>query len=167
MTSISSVGSYQPQSPLDALENELSSEVSNGTISASDESALSTALTDINNTLQSDASSSSSPGDIKSKINDLIEQQVQNGTLTTSQASELQNVFANTFSHGGPGGPDGAGASSSSDGSNESTPSDSSASTALQELLKLLKDASTTTTGYDASGQTSSATLAAVVNYQS
>ena len=105
MTSISSIGGYQPQSPLDALENELSSEVSSGAISSSDQGALSTALTDINNTLQSDASSSSSPGDIKTKINDLIQQEVQNGTLTSSQATELQNVFSNTFSQaGGPGG---------------------------------------------------------------
>ena len=103
MTSISSISGYQPQSPLDALENELSSEVTSGTISSSDQSALSTALTSINNSLQSDASSSTSPGDVKSKINDLIQAQVQNGTLTSSQATELQNVFSSTFAQG-PGG---------------------------------------------------------------
>ena len=57
MTSISSVG-FQHQSPLTILQNELTSEVSNGTISSSDQSALNSALTDINTALQGDASSS-------------------------------------------------------------------------------------------------------------
>ena len=47
MSAISSVASnpYSQTSPLDRLQNELSSEVSSGTISSSDQSALSTALT--------------------------------------------------------------------------------------------------------------------------
>jgi hypothetical protein len=114
MTSISST-SYQYQSPLTMLQNELTSEVSNGTISSSDESALSSALTDINNALQSDTSSSPpSPTDMKTKIDDLIAQEVQNGKLTSDQATELQSLFANAFQggpggSGGPGGPGGAG----------------------------------------------------------
>jgi hypothetical protein len=108
MTSISST-SYQYQSPLTMLQNELTSEVSNGTISSSDESALSSALTDINSALQSDTSSSPpSPTDMKTKIDDLIAQEVQNGKLTSDQATELQNLFANAF-QGGPGGSGGSG----------------------------------------------------------
>ena len=57
MTSISSVG-FQHQWPLATLQNELTSEVSSGTMSSSDRSALSSALTDIDSALQSDASSS-------------------------------------------------------------------------------------------------------------
>ena len=48
MTSaIFSSGSSQYQSPLTRLQSELSSEVSSGAVSASDQSALSSALTDI------------------------------------------------------------------------------------------------------------------------
>jgi hypothetical protein len=105
---------------LQTLENELPSDVSNGTISSSDQSALSTALTSINNALQSDASSgqssSSSPADLKSKISDLIGSEVQNGTLTSNQATELQNIFSSAFSQGGAGGPGGAGGGPSGPG---------------------------------------------------
>jgi len=143
MTSISST-SFQPQSPLTMLQNELTSEVSNGTISSSDQSALSSALTDINSALQSDTSSSPpSPSDMKTKIDGLIAQEVQNGKLTSDQATELQNLFSNAFQSGpggpggaggpppgGPGGPGGASdsqsASSSSDGDSSSSSSSSS-----------------------------------------
>jgi len=107
MTSISPIN-YQQQSPLSLLQNELTSEVSSGTISASDQSALGSALTDINSALQSNTSSSPpSPSDMKSKIDSLISQEVQNGKLTSNQATELQNVFSSAFSKGGPGGPGG------------------------------------------------------------
>src|SRR5215469_2043027 len=117
MSSITSL-SYHPQfqSPLDRLQNELASEVSAGTISSSDAGALSSALNAIDSSLQSDASSSQSsgasrpsPADMKTKIDSLIQAQVQSGNLTSNQASELQNVFANAFSQGGPGGAGGSG----------------------------------------------------------
>ena len=109
MSSISSVPGQFP-SPLAMLQNELTSEVSAGTISSSDQSALSSALNSIDSQLQSDASSSSgppSPSNIKSTVDSLIQQQVQSGSLTSSQASELQNLFASTFANGpgGAGGP--------------------------------------------------------------
>src|SRR6201999_1115188 len=104
MSSISATSSsqYSYTSPLQQLESELQSEVSAGTISSSDESALSSALTSINSSLTSDQSSSTGspssgstistgdngPGDIKSKINDLIQAQVTSGALTSSQATE-------------------------------------------------------------------------------
>src|SRR5579863_8900103 len=106
MSSISSIGSnqYAYTSPLQQLDSELQSEVSAGTISSSDESALSSALTSINDSLTSDQSSSSSssgsttsgsgdtgPGDIKTKIDSLIQAQVSSGALTSAQATELQN----------------------------------------------------------------------------
>jgi hypothetical protein len=188
MTSISST-SYQHQSPLTMLQNELTSEVSNGTISSSDQSALSSALNDINSALQSDASSSPpSPSDMKSKIDGLISQEVQNGTLTSNQATELQNLFSNAFQggHGGPGGPGGPGGASdsqsagsdsdssssnstSSSGSSSSSDSSSSnsATSLLQDFLKLLRDSTTTTANYGANGQTTSVSSASVVNYQS
>ena len=112
MTSISPASSQSLyQSPLDRLQSTLASEISAGSINASDQSALSSALTDIDNSLKGGASGQSgaaSPTDIKTKINDLISGEVSSGNLTSAQAAELQKVFADTFS-GGPGGPGGAG----------------------------------------------------------
>jgi hypothetical protein len=192
MTSISSVG-FQHQSPLTMLQNELTSEVSNGTISSSDQSALSSALTDINSALQSDASSSPpSPSDMKSKIDSLIAQEVQNGKLTSDQATELQNIFSNAFKggRGGPGGPGGPGgvppggpggpggaadsqsasnsdSTSSTDNSSSDSASSNSAINLLQDFLKLLRDSTTVTANYGANGQTTSVSTASIVNYQS
>ncbi len=45
------------------------------------------------------------PGDIKAKIDSLIQGQVDSGGLTSDQANELKQLFADTFSahsaHGG------------------------------------------------------------------
>src|ERR1700751_2534338 len=123
MPSISALTSNTYQSPLQRLQAELQSEVSAGTVSSSDESALSSALTDIDSDIKSGSSASSSgtqgsPGDIKSKIDDLIQNEVSSGPLTSDQATELQGIFQATFSQGpggaggpppggGPGGPGG------------------------------------------------------------
>ena len=105
MSSISSLGSsqYTYSSPLQQLEAELQSEVSAGTVSSSDQSALSSALTSIDSSLSAGQSSSgpqaagstgdNGPGDIKSKINSLIQAQVASGALTSNQATELQNLL--------------------------------------------------------------------------
>src|SRR5664279_4251835 len=74
MTAISATSGSNYQSPLHLLQNELQREVNSGAISSSDQSALSSALNDINSSLQSDSPSSStggtsaSPGDLRSKI---------------------------------------------------------------------------------------------------
>ena len=112
MTSIAAAGTGAAGylSPRDRVQNELQSEVSSGAISSTDQTALSTALDDIEQSLKADragggqASGPPSPDQIKSKITDLINGEVQNGTLTSAQATELQNVFANAFAKGGPGG---------------------------------------------------------------
>ena len=196
MTSISAT-TYQPayQSPLTTLQNELSSEVSAGTISSSDEGALSSALNDINSALQGDASSRqspSSPSDIKSKIDGLIASEVKSGKLTSDQATELQNVFSNAFSQGGQGGPGGAGGpppggppggasgsssgdtNSSSTSSTGSTSSNSGSSTAsdsdalLKDFLKLLNEPAAATASYDSNSQTTNtASTSLLINYQS
>ena len=60
MSTISSLSSQSPHvSMQDRLQKELESEVSDGTISSSDESALSNALDDIDEAMKSDASSGS------------------------------------------------------------------------------------------------------------
>ena len=109
MTSISAASAGNYQSPLQRLQQQLQSDVSDGTISSSDQSALSTALTDIDTALQSSRSSDQSSGtrpskdEMKSKIDDLIANEVSNGTLTSDQADELKNVFQSAFAKG-PGG---------------------------------------------------------------
>lgn len=123
MTSaISSSVSSRYQSPLARLQSELASQVSLGTIGAGDQPALGSALTDIDSTLKSQAPSRGAPGDVKSKIDDLIAGAVKDGKLTSAQVDELKGIFASTFQgapqgaggsggggHGGPGGPGGAG----------------------------------------------------------
>ena len=159
MSSVSSLGSsqYTYTSPLQQLEAELQSEVSAGTVSSSDESALSSALTSINSSLTADQSSSGSqatggtgdngPGDIKSKINSLIQAQVSSGALTSDQATELQNLFSNTFGNGpggsgGQGGPGGPGSGGPPPGP---PPSGSSASSSSASALEQLLDSSSST----------------------
>jgi hypothetical protein len=172
------------------LQNELQSEVSSGTISANDQSALSTALNDIHSALKSERESDQASGaqrpthdQIKSKIDGLIANEVQNGTLTSDQAGELKNVFAQAFSHhGGPGGADGAqgapgGLGGSGDAGAPGSASDTSAlSGSSDQLNQLLSDflksvqqsqSQSQSPTYDASGDTGSVSISAlVVNYQ-
>ena len=116
MTSISALSTAH-QSPLQRLQQELQSEVDDGTISSTDQSSLSTALSDIDTALQQGRSSDQSSGtrpshdEMQSKIDDLIQNEVTNGTLTSDQATELQGVFKAAFAQGpgGVGGPRGAG----------------------------------------------------------
>ena len=111
MTSISAASTSSYLSPLQQLQKELAAELSSGTVSATDADALSSALEDINSALQSGRSSGASgsapPTDMKSKIDDLIASEVSNGTLTSDQATELQNLFQTAFASGpgGAGGP--------------------------------------------------------------
>jgi len=111
MSSIAATTLSQSFSPLSRLQNELQSEVSSGAISADDQSALSSALNDIDSALKAQAPTDGSrpaPGDIKSKIDDLIAKEVSDGKLTSDQADELKNVFAQAF-QAGPAGPGGSG----------------------------------------------------------
>jgi hypothetical protein len=199
MTSISSAGLTPSAftSPRDLLQNELQSEVSSGAISADDQSALSSALDDIHSALKSERESDQASGagrptheQMQSKINDLIANEVQNGTLTSDQADELKNVFAKAFSHGadgagGPGGPGGPGGSSGQGGqgdacapggAGDASASSSSSSSSSDQLNQVLSDflksvqqslSQTQNPTYDSSGDTGSVSIAAlVVNYQ-
>src|SRR6478752_2219884 len=120
MTSISAAGTNPYQSPLQKLQDELQSEVNSGAVSTSDQDALSSALSDIDTSLQAGRASDQAsgtrpvPGDLKSKIDDLINGEVSSGKLTSDQATELQGVFKAAFadgpagSGGAAGGPGGA-----------------------------------------------------------
>jgi hypothetical protein len=180
MTSISAISSSNYQSPLQKLQDELQAEINSGTIGSSDQDALSSALTDIDSSLQSSRASDSaggtrpSPGDLKSKIDDLIAGEVSSGKLTSDQATELQGVFKAAFANGpgGPGGPGGAhgghggppptdGAASSSDSASSSSGA-SSADDILQQFLQSLQESlsASSSTSYSATGSSSTASNA-------
>jgi hypothetical protein len=106
MTSISATSaSWQQQySPSQLLQNQLQQDVTSGQISATDQTALASALDSIQTSLQSGGSTAQSassqppsPDQLQSKISGLIDAQVSNGTLTSSQATELKDVFQQTF----------------------------------------------------------------------
>ena len=181
MTSISAISSSTYQSPLQKLQDELQAEINSGTIGSSDQDALSSALTDIDSSLQSSRASDSaggtrpSPGDLKSKIDDLIAGEVSSGKLTSDQATELQGVFKAAFANGpggagGPGGPGGArghgGPPPTDDASStDSTSSSSGASSAadiLQQFLQSLQQSlsASSSTSYSATGSSSTASNA-------
>jgi hypothetical protein len=183
MTSISSATAQNFSSPLQLLQKELQSEVSAGTIGASDQTAISTALDDIDSALRGGGASSAgsgsappSPSDIKSKIDSLIAAEVKKGTLTSSQADEIKNIFAKALPAHGPENPAGTGqAGDSSDSSSTSstsgssgTSSSSSASSTdqvLQDFLKLLQDAQGSTS-YSATGNSQTTVSALLVSIQ-
>lgn len=184
MTSISAASAQSYQSPLQKLQNELLSEVNSGVIGSSDKDALSSALSDIDSSLQSSRASDQvsgtrpSPDDLKSKIDDLINGEVSSGKLTSDQATELQGVFKAAFANGpggadgagGPGGPGGAGGAHGhhgghggpppSDGASSSDNSSSSTTSVddiLKQFLQSLQDqlSASSSTSYSATGSAS------------
>jgi hypothetical protein len=199
VTSISSSSLLQAyQSPRDRLQTTLESQIASGAIGQTDATALSTALDSIDATLsgerQSGAKSNSqppSPDQMKSKIDSLMASQVDSGTLTSDQASELSKVFSEAFAngpggaqgggkahgshrgHGGAGGPNdtptGAADTASSDGTTTSTAGD--ATQMIQDFLKLLQEtqSSKSPQSYAASGDSVStaSNAALVLDYQS
>jgi hypothetical protein len=183
----SSTAMPQGFSPLSRLQSELATEVSSGTIGADDQSALSGALSDIDTAMRSSAPTDGppSPDAMQSKINSLIANEVSEGKLTSAQADELKNVFAQTFQGGpggpggagGPGGPGGAGCGSDADDASSSagasssdtssSSSDSDVSKLMSDLLKLLQDSQGSTTSYAANGNSLLSQIQSlVVNYQ-
>jgi hypothetical protein len=186
MTSISANSSSTYQSPLQKLQAELQAEVTSGTIGSSDQDALSSALTDIDSSLQSSRTGDSasgtrpSPSDLKSKIDDLIAGEVSSGKLTSDQATELQGIFKAAFANGpggaggpppgGRGGPPPAdGASSTDDSSSSTTSIDDILKQFLQSLQESLSASSSTTYGASGSSSTSSSGSfsALLIDYQS
>jgi hypothetical protein len=195
MTLIAAASSNNYQSPLQRLQAELQSEVTSGAISSSDQGALSSALQDINSSLQNGGAGASAsgttlpPGDLKSKIDDLIAGEVSSGKLTPAQATALQGVFKATFADGA-GSSDGAGGAQTggspatgaahhghhghhggSRAGDTTSPTDntsgasntSSAIDILQQFLQSLKDSlsSSSTPSYSASGTPGTASAGA------
>lgn len=109
MTSISSITTRpDPRAQMDAR---ISAAAAAGSISTDDQDALSSALDTIDSSLASDRTSGGKPGDMKTRIDSMIDAQVESGALTDDQAAELKGFFAQgpDGGQGGPGGPHGAG----------------------------------------------------------
>lgn len=180
MTSISSSAMQRFTSPREVLQNELLSEISAGTISADDQDALSTALDTIDAAMKGDASSRSrgagrpSPDEMTSKINGLIDDQVESGALTSDQADELKTLFANAMPARGPGGPGGAGGPppggpppGGAEGATESSSTGSDVEDLLQSFLELLKEQQSAGATYGSDGDSSqSFTLSLLIDYK-
>ncbi|GEO99018.1 hypothetical protein [Methylobacterium haplocladii] len=110
MSTVSSASAMAFTSPKQRLLDSITSQVSAGKISSTDETALDSAVESIDSALSSGSGRSSAsaklgPSDMKSRIDDLISQQVGSGTLTSDQAETLKQVFAQgSEGHGGKGG---------------------------------------------------------------
>lgn len=177
MTTTISSSSFAMQrpSPRDMLQTTLTSQVAAGKIDSADQDALSAALDSIDSAMRSGRSSGTrqappSPDEAKAKIDGLIDKQVEAGSLTSEQADELKQIFADTFA-GGPGGPGGGrppgpppgpppdGMGGENTTSFTITTNDTDVSKALQDFLKQLQQtvgSGYTTTGQSTSGSTSS-----------
>ena len=169
MTSIS--GSM---SPADRIQQMLQSAVTSGTVKSADQSALSSAITDIDASLQSGASTSLKPGDMKTKVDSLVDQEVTDGMLTSDQADELKQVFAQAAQkmghHGGHHhvkASDDSNAvtdisstdiASNASGSSSSTDNLTSSIENLMGFLKKLESATSSSTNYTASGASAGGT---------
>jgi hypothetical protein len=161
----------------------LEAATSAGTISKTDETAISGALDDIGTALSAEATGTANgtqatSGDMKSRIQSLIDQEVKDGKLTDSQASELKDLFgANTSAQAnavdgtgangqakGPGGvhhghhhhksstsDDSTSSATSATASASSTDSPASKLDTLISLLQNLRDSMTSTDTYGTS----------------
>ena len=180
---VSASTSAAQQSPLQHLLGSIASKASAGSISATDATALSEAATDIDSTLSGGASASGkssarlSPADMKTRVESLVDGEVEKGTLTTEQASTLKEILSQNAPQGGPGGaggpggsrgaggpppglpPDDAASDDSSTSSTSSTSSGTGTSTAdlLKSFIAQLRSAQSDTSTYGLSSSSTSA----------
>lgn len=121
MTSIAAAQARPARpSPRDELQEELRSKIASGAVSQSDGTAIDAALASIEKTLDADRAAATTstalttvakprPEEMKAKIEGLIDGQVKAGSLTSSQASTLKQLFSDVAAkkpgHGGPGAP--------------------------------------------------------------
>lgn len=105
MTSISgSMSIASMMSPSDRMKLQLQAAVSAGTVSSADQSALGSALDDIDSAMKAGGppAAGTDPSSMKTKVDSLVDQEVTDGKLTSDQATELKQLFG--AAQGGPGG---------------------------------------------------------------
>jgi hypothetical protein len=157
MSTISQMAARPPKiSMQERLQSELDDEVSSGTIASSDESALTDAIAGIDAAMRSSAAATdpasgaapASPEEMTAKIQSLIDDQVEAGTITSDQATTLTKLFESAAPQGGKGAPPQGGAD---------------ASAALDDFLAALQSSQDTPSAYAASGATVAARAGALV----
>ncbi|MCJ2114972.1 hypothetical protein MKK64_27825 [Methylobacterium sp. E-025] len=160
----------------DQMSSTIGKELSAGSLSDTDATALTSALTSIDTSLSADGASATTsgstskldPSSMKDRIDGLISDQVSAGTLTDDQASELKNLFATggqsvgsvtsdaaAGAAGPPPGPppDGSDTDASSNGDASGTSSGgSSVSDLFSSFLKQLQATQTSSSAYGATG---------------
>ncbi|QJU58948.1 hypothetical protein HL653_15275 [Sphingomonas sp. AP4-R1] len=172
MSSISgSMSTAAMMSPNDRMKLALQSAVSAGSVKSTDQSALSSALDDIDAAMKSSGppAAGTSPSAMKTKVEGLIDQEVSDGKLTSDQATELKSVFAQAASkmghHHGAGGPppidDGTGTTATDATATDATASTDSTKSAIDQLISFLqtleKSVSSSST-YGATGTSTAST---------
>ena len=155
MTSIGATGGSSCSSARSVIQSEILSRVS----SASSQKALTSAVDDIESALESMGglgASSSSPSAMKSKVESLIDAQVESGKLDAAQAADLKQVFSDVA----------AGAEAGTgDGQLSNFSSDSSIDEIFREFVSSLQK-SQSSSGYGATGSVQSISISLVVDYK-
>jgi hypothetical protein len=170
----------------DQMASTISSEVSAGSLSSTDATALTSALTAIDSGLSAESTGTTAasgsaakrdPASMKDRIDGLIADQVSAGTLTDDQAGELKSLFASggrstsasrtggTAEAGGPPPgppPDGADADSD-DGTTQASATGASVSDLLSSFIKQLQSVQATGSAYGANGTNRNGTSASAL----
>ncbi|MCJ2080346.1 hypothetical protein [Methylobacterium sp. J-090] len=105
MSTISSTTSAAFTPPKQRLLNAIASKAETGQISATDKTALDSAVATIDGSVAGGSGSSQSarldPSQMKSRVDGLIGDAVSNGTLTDDQAATLKDLFSQGGAQGG------------------------------------------------------------------
>ena len=157
MSSISSASSFFSNYE-SLVQKRIGNAASSGQLSQTDGTAIGSALGDIGTQLQSSStqgSQGSGPGQLRDKIDTLINGEVSSGKLTDAQATELKNFLQPH--KGGPGGASGAGhshhAKGASDGKDKENDGDgddqAGATSSLSAALQSADPSQETSTSLD------------------
>ncbi|MGY4749856.1 hypothetical protein ACVNHC_08375 [Pannonibacter sp. Q-1] len=152
-----SIGASGIQSPQQYFQSKLTEQVSSGEITSSDMDAMLSALEAIDGEMGPGGSAPSAPpsqGEMQAKLESLLSEQVEAGTLTQDQADELASLFESGEMAPPP--PPGGG------GMPPMTEDDDTTEDILAKLLEELQ----TKTGYSASGtNTVASSTSLIVDY--
>ncbi|MGU3536283.1 hypothetical protein [Methylobacterium sp. A54F] len=176
MTSISSTATsaaqlhgHRPPPGRERMNAAITSELSAGSISQTDATALTRALDAIDTSLGADQAGAGTgtsgsaagstarldPSGIKDRIDGLIDDQVTSGALSSDQADTLKELFAEQGPGGPPpGGPPGASGTDPGDGTGDAT------SDLLATFMQQLQASQSGASGYGATGAGSAGTQA-------
>lgn len=158
---------FSPPSPRDRLQARLDAEISAGTVESGDRTALESALDTIDEAMRASrdgasAGTRTSPDQMRAKIESLIDEQVESGALTSDQADELKQLFADAGPKGGPGGPPPPPPEGET-GEAGSSASSSDLADLLMAFLKQLQEKTSSTTAYATDGSATSSSSTALV----